>query len=89
MIGILTKIKGMDWKQIKTLTIQNCDPEGCRFERCPMHAGSSNPFPVCDQVEESGPGVLVIQCNQNPLLARALIAFADKVRRAKQKHGKA
>jgi len=47
-----------------------------------MHAGNDNPFPLRDQVQE-GPGVMSIPCNQNPLLAKALIAFADKLKKTK------
>lgn len=73
----------IDWKGIKTLTINNCDPTSCKFERCPMHAGNDNPFPVKDEAQPEGPGVLVLSCNQNPLLAKALIAFASKLQKKK------
>jgi len=53
-----------------------------------MHEGSSNPFPMRDQAQEAGPGVMVIQCNQNPLLAGALIALANQVGKKGEKHGR-
>jgi hypothetical protein len=36
-----------------------------------------------DQAQEAGPGVTVISCNQNPLLARALMAFAGQLQKKK------
>jgi len=82
------KIRTIDWNKVKTLTIKNCDPVGCPFEQCPMHEGSVNPFPVQDQVQEAGDGVLAVACNQNPLLAKALIVFGRKLQAKKgAEHG--
>jgi hypothetical protein len=53
-----------------------------------MHEGNTNnPFPLRDQAQEDGPGVLVITCHQNPLLARALIAFASQLQKKGAAHG--
>lgn len=93
---LLNQLHRTDWSKVKTLTIQNCDPTACPFKLCPMHSdsGSSNPLPVLDQVVESGPGVLVLDCRQNIFIATALARFAGKltgqkpIRRSKS-HGKA
>lgn len=80
----MTILSKVNWRNIKTLTIKNCNPTTCHFEKCPLHAGNANnPFPLRDQAQEAGPGVTVISCNQNPLLARALMAFAGQLQKKK------
>jgi hypothetical protein len=74
----------INFRDMKTLTINECDPDRCRFEQCPMHTGSANPFPVKPEPEQSGPGVVAITCRQNPLLAKALIEFANRLKGAKK-----
>jgi len=78
----IQKLRQADWKTIKTLTIQNCDPDGCPFVRCPMHDGSNNPFQIKDDADESNdPSVLVLPCNKNPLLAHILQQLARQLER--------
>lgn len=79
--------KKIDWKNVKTLTINDCDPAGCRFQQCPLHTNSANPFPIKPVAEHNGPGVVEVSCNQNALLARALVAFADKLKKKGGRHG--
>ena len=87
--NLLNQLHQTDWSQVKTLTIQNCDPDNCRFERCPLHSKSrsANVLPIRDQVEKTGSGVLVLDCHQSYFVALALSQFAKQLKK-RSKHAK-
>ena len=74
-ISDLNRLRRVNWRKVKTLTISSCDPATCKFQACPVRM--KNNLPVRGETVPDGPGVLVIECNGRGQVARLLKFLND------------
>ena len=74
-ISDLTQLRKVNWRKVKTVTISSCDPATCKCQACP--AQTKNNLPIRGETVPDGPGVLVIECNQDGQVARLLKFLND------------
>ena len=79
VVSTLRELRAVRWRDVETLTIQDCDPVGCRFEACPNHQGQAGALPV-KETEQAAPrqaqSELIITCGQRGEIAQFLIMLS-------------
>jgi len=75
VVSTLRELRAVRWRDVETLTIQDCDPVGCRFEACPNHQGQAGALPV-KETEQAAPRELIVKCGQRGEIAQFLIMLS-------------